>query len=119
MSVREWKRWPSFSSSARSSGVIVDLAVEDDDRVAVVGDHRLVAGLEIDDFQARRAQGNDSGLIYRPAVRSTVRKRFHRIPDAAWIGHTLSVSKPGDPTHSCFLQFPFAGKTFRATKRGS
>jgi hypothetical protein len=35
--------------------VIVNLAIEDDDGIAIFGDNRLIAALHVDDFQPRRA----------------------------------------------------------------
>ena len=52
--------------------VVVNLAVEDDDRVAVFRGNGLVARGEVDDFQPRGAQGNqvrfENALLVRPAV---------------------------------------------------
>ena len=36
--------------------VVIDFAVEDDDRVAIFGRDGLIAVFEIEDFQPRRAQ---------------------------------------------------------------
>ena len=40
--------------------VIVDLAVEDDNRIGIRRNNRLVAVVDVDDFQAGRAEGNVS-----------------------------------------------------------
>ena len=39
--------------------VIVNLAVEDDSPVTILGENGLVAQLEVDDFQARSAEGKE------------------------------------------------------------
>ena len=44
------------SSSAPQFPMVVDLAVEDDDRVAIVADDRLIAAVEVDDLEAHGAQ---------------------------------------------------------------
>ena len=39
--------------------MVVNLAIEDDSAVAVLGEDGLISLLQIDDFQARRAQGKE------------------------------------------------------------
>ena len=52
--------------------VVVNLAVEDDYSVAVFGNDRLAAGIEIDDLQPRRAERNgarfENALLVGAAV---------------------------------------------------
>src|SRR6202040_2657637 len=75
--------------------VVVDLAVEDQDGVAVVADHGLIAALQIDDLEAHRAQGNDwrfvDALLVRPAMNQGVRSRANSFG----VEDTVAVRKPG------------------------
>src|SRR5713101_843863 len=58
--------------------VIVDLAVENDDRLAVFAEQRLLAGLQIDDLQAHRSQGNVRGFVCALLVRTPMNERVRR-----------------------------------------
>ena len=76
-SVSPWvaKRCPRATSSARSSRVVVDLAVEDDRDRAVLVEDRLVAGREVDDAQALDAEGDVAALEDAAGVRPAVLER--------------------------------------------
>ena len=74
VSVSEWdlKRWPSDSSSARNSRMIVDFAVEDDYGVAVCREDGLIAAFQVNNFQASGAErayfGSEDALLVRAAM---------------------------------------------------
>ena len=63
--------------------VIVDLAVEDDDGVAVFGHDGLIAALDVDNLQPRRAQRDGVGLKDALLVRTAMDDARNRILDAA------------------------------------
>ncbi len=50
--------------------VIIDFSVEDQDGVAIVTDHGLIAMFEIDDLEAHRAQRDVGGFPHVLPVRS-------------------------------------------------
>src|SRR5579862_6931739 len=65
-------------------GMIIDFAVEDQNRAAVVADHRLIAATQIDDFQTDCAERNlrrfPDALLVRTAMRQRTRDRFNSLP---------------------------------------
>ena len=76
--------------------MIVDLAVEDDDGVAVLGKDGLIAALNVDDLQARRAQRDGLGFKDALLVRTAMDERRNRILDAAGRRGATSVRKAGN-----------------------
>ena len=76
--------------------VIVDLAVEDDRRVAVVRRDGLVAGCKVDDLQPRRAQRANArpedALLVRPAMNQRVDGALNPLG----IGRPVLIRKTGD-----------------------
>src|SRR5437667_10568679 len=80
-------------------GVIVDLAVEDDDGISVVADDGLIATREIDDFEADRTQGHVGILVYALLVRTAMNKRSRDSARYTFIGRPVRVSKTGYTAH--------------------
>src|SRR5258708_37202176 len=66
--------------------VIVNLAVEGDSEIAVFGENRLVPGVQVDDFQARRAHREKAGLKYALLVWPPVDQRCRGVLNAAGRG---------------------------------
>ena len=62
--------------------VIVDFTVEDDNGVAVGRKDRLVAAFQVNNFQARGAQGADFGLEDTLLVRAAMDEGRRGAPDA-------------------------------------
>ena len=54
--------------------VVIDFAVEDDGRIAVVGANGLVAGLQVKDLQAGCAERTRSGFVDALLVRTAMDK---------------------------------------------
>ncbi len=73
--------------------VVVDLAVEDDDGVAVFGRDGLVAVLEVDNFQAGRAQRADRRLVNALLVGSAVDQGRGGVPNAIRRWRPIFMSK--------------------------
>ncbi len=76
--------------------VIVDLAVEDDDGVAILGQDGLIAALHVDDLQPRRAQRDSLGLKDALLVRAAMDDARNRILDSAGRRGAASVCKAGN-----------------------
>src|SRR5664279_3106172 len=79
--------------------MIVDFSVEDNRRIPVVTQYRLISTAQIDDLQAHRAQCRFAAFEHTLLVRPTMRYRFR---DA--LGNTLAcppapMRKPCDSTH--------------------
>ena len=66
---------PEFFQFAPYFEVIVNLAVEGDSEIPVFGKNRLVPGVQVDDFQARRAHREKAGLKNALLVRPPVDQR--------------------------------------------
>ena len=81
MSQRERNRTPSDFQLFAQLGVIVDFAVEDDDRFAIFSAKGLIAAREIDDLQAHRAERDHARFVRARLVRSAMRHRARRIRD--------------------------------------
>ena len=80
-------------------GVIVDLAVEDDDRLPVVAPERLISSAQVDNFEAHRAQ-RDVPCLKR----------------ALLIGPAMD-QRAGDPPDNTNVYSPFPmGKTRNSTQ---
>ena len=63
---------PGFLQFGTKFEVVVDLAVEDDDGVAVVGANGLVAGFQVEDLQAGCAQRAGSRFVDALLVRTAM-----------------------------------------------
>ena len=73
------KTWPAALELGAQLGVVVDLAVLDDDDAAVLARDRLVAALEVDDRQPPRGQPGLAVDHLAPAVGPAVpQRRAHR-----------------------------------------
>src|ERR1017187_2021404 len=87
--------------------MIVDFSVEDNRRVPIVTQYRLVPALQIDDLQAYRAQRRfaafEDSLLVRPAMRN----RFRDALGNSLAGAPISTRKPRDSTHlALYPRFP-------------
>ena len=75
--------------------MIVNLAVEDQDGVAIVADHGLIAALQIDDLEAHRAQGNDFRFVGTLLVRTAMNQRVGSRANTCGVEYAAAVRKPG------------------------
>src|SRR5271156_3702582 len=77
--------------------VIVNFPVENQDGIAIVADHRLIAARQIDNLQPHRPQRNmrrfPHTLLIRPAMRQRMCERFDPPP----IRDAVRVREPGYP----------------------
>ena len=80
--------------------VIVDLPIEDDHRVAVFRPYGLVAGIQVDDFQAGRAKRDQVGLEDALLVGAAMYQRMDGALYPAGTGHKFELSKAGDSTQN-------------------
>jgi len=76
--------------------VIVDFAVESNDRIRVITRDRLVAGLDINDFQSRRAERDDPGLEHSLLVRSAMNQGRSGPTNSIRIRNPMAVGKAHD-----------------------
>jgi len=76
--------------------VIVDFAVERNHVRGVFADDGLIAAMQIDNFQAGRAQGNHPGFKDALLVGPTVDQAIHRAVDAVRIRYAFFVGEAGD-----------------------
>lgn len=76
--------------------VIIDLTVEYNDRVAVSGDNGLVAGFEINNFQARGTHRAGGRFEYALLVRPAMNQQSRGLANALGIGNPIFMSKSGD-----------------------
>ena len=74
---------PALFQFAAQFQVIVDLAVEDDDGVAILGNDGLISARNVDNLQARRAQRDGFGLKDALLVRTAMNECRYRILDSA------------------------------------
>ena len=58
--------------------MVIDFAIEDDDRIAIFGKDRLVAVGEIDNLQPGGAQGTALGTENSLLIRAAMNKRLSR-----------------------------------------
>src|SRR5579872_4130421 len=79
--------------------MIVNLAVEDDCSLAVVGYDWLIAGGEVDDLQAGRTHRAGCRLENALLVRAAMEQSGNSALDPAWAGTPFAVSKAGDSAH--------------------
>src|SRR5580700_7032599 len=83
--------------------VIVDFAVEDDYGVAIGRKDRLVAAFEVNNFQARGAEGADFGAKDALLVRSAMDEGRRGAPDAVWIGRPIFMRETDDAAQILML----------------
>ena len=85
--------------------MIVDFAIEDDDRVTVIAAEGLVAALEIDDLQTDRAERYvprlESPLLVRPAMS----KRARDPVDNSAIYKAVPMSESRNPAQNAKSPF--------------
>ena len=76
--------------------VVVDFAVEGDDRVAILRNDGLIAAVEVDDLQPRGAQRN--GLRFKDAllVGPAMNDRLNGAPDTSGARMEFEISESGD-----------------------
>jgi len=79
--------------------VVIELAIENYDRVAVIGGHRLVATFEIDDAQPDGSQRHFRGFPDALLVWPAMNQRSRDFPDPLRIRDLLKMSKPSYPAH--------------------
>src|ERR1035437_1736300 len=79
--------------------MVVDFAVEDNRRIPVVTQDRLVPAIQIDDLQAHRAQRRFAAFEHTLLVWPTVRNRFRDALGNALAGALMFTCKPRDSTH--------------------
>jgi hypothetical protein len=56
--------------------VIVNFTIEDDAAISVLRQNGLIAGIEVNDFEASGAQGKEFRLEYALLVRAAMDERF-------------------------------------------
>jgi len=76
--------------------VVVDFAVEDDYGVAIRREDGLVAAFEVDNFQARGAEGADFGAEDALLVRAAMDESRRGAPDAVGFGRPIFMGKASD-----------------------
>src|SRR5262245_56365229 len=79
--------------------MVVDFAIEDDDGIAVLADHRLVARKEIDDPQADGAKRNVCCFVDSLRVWSTMHQRPGGVANVVCVGDSIDVSETGNAAH--------------------
>src|ERR1017187_10145747 len=79
--------------------MIVDLSVEDNRRIPVVTQDRLIPALQIDDLQAYRAQRRFAAFEYALLVRSAMRYRLRNPLGNSLAGVLIPSCKSRDSTH--------------------
>src|SRR3954451_6734584 len=80
--------------------VIVDLAIEDDDCVAVIASHRLFAAIQVDDLQPHRCQRDRVRVIGARLVGSTVTNAVARFAHSRRIGPGSQMCVSGYTAHT-------------------
>jgi hypothetical protein len=84
---------PALFQFAAQFQMIVNLAVEDDDGVAVLGKDGLISALNIDNFQAGGTQRNGLGLKDALLVRTAMEKGRDGILDSPGRRGAMSMRK--------------------------
>ena len=79
--------------------MVVDLAVEDQNGVAIVAGHGLVAVLQIDDLEPNGAQRNVARFPHALLIGAAMDQRSSDLPDPVRIRAFLEMCKSGDPAH--------------------
>jgi hypothetical protein len=80
-------------------GVVIDFAVEDEDDVAILADHRLLPSSEVDDLQTDRTERNVVRLVHSLLIRTTMDQFMDGIANTGWIEDTIPMRKTGNSTH--------------------
>ena len=77
--------------------VIVNLAVEDNPAISILGENGLVALLEVDDFQARSPEGKEIRVEKTLLVGPAVNQRSGRLPDSFRRRAPVFCGEAGNP----------------------
>ena len=80
-------------------GVIIDLAVEHDGKVARGGKHGLIAARKVDDFQPHRPDGGMAGVVAAGLVRTPVTDRLEGAAENLRIGPVAEMSEARYAAH--------------------
>ena len=82
--------------------IVVDLAIEDDDDIAILVVDRLLAGREIDDRETSVAERHPRLEMLAIAIRAAMRLRIVHPPQQGPVGFasTAQVDKSSDSAHS-------------------
>jgi len=94
--------------------MIVNLAVERDGVRGVLAHDRLVAAMQVDNFQAGCTQRNQAGFKNALLVGPTMDQALHRTVDAVRTRYAFSVGESGDAAQN---SLPRAPKTPSAAAR--
>ena len=94
--------------------VVIDFAVENDCRVAVFRDDRLVTRVQAHDFQPGRAERNQAPFEHAAVLRSPMRQRSDDGVNALAVGSESAARKSCDSTQT---EFPFDKEDARPTLR--
>ena len=102
--------------SAAKLGVVVDLAVEHQGAIAVIGEERLVAAFEVNDAQANASQrdvfGFENALLIGPAMM----QRRNSLADLASAGRPTQIMCV--PSYAAQFQSPLRARAARFTRYG-
>src|SRR6185295_16640323 len=79
--------------------MVIELTVEDQNRVAVIGGHRLVSAFEIDDPEPDGSQGHFGGFPHALLIWPAMNQRPRDFPDPLRIRDLPKMSKPSYPAH--------------------
>jgi hypothetical protein len=75
--------------------MIVDLAVENNHRIAIAGNDRLIPAFNVDDLQARSAERNTFRFMNALLIWTSMENRRNSVLDAPGYGGTTQVCKTG------------------------
>ena len=90
--------------------MIVDLAVKDDHRIAVVAANRLLTTRKIDDSQTHRSQRHDGRFENTLLIGSAMDQRVSCLTNQFGVGLTITMSKSRDAAQGSFDQFNTAAQ---------
>lgn len=97
--------------------VVVNLPVECNHGVAVIGNDRLVAAREIDDFQTDGAESGVAAVKDAALIRPAMTERIDDTLGNARLGRPIRGCESGDPTHSTPLIPGSGGSPLRVGER--
>ena len=87
--------------------VVVNFAVEDNRSVAIIADDGLVSALQVDNFQARGAHGENARAEHSTLIGPAMSQRCRGLLDALRFGRPIFMCKPGYPAQ---IRTPFASQ---------
>jgi hypothetical protein len=96
---------PQLLKLAPQFEMIVNFPIEDNRRVAIIGNDGLVSTLKINNFQARRAHGKHAGAKNSALVRPAMRQSRSGSFNALRFGRPIFMCKAGYPAQ---IRAPFA-----------